>query len=302
MECPQCKADVPENEYCDQCMHRLSSPGVCRGCGQANRLEAKCCGFCGNPSIIAASGFVSISDKKDPASGLPFKIRCEKDGSELVLIPAGEFLMGSDGGKAIKGERPRHKVHVDAFYLDTLPVTVERYYKFCAKTGRKMPEQPDWYMSSHPVVGVTWYEARAYSDWVGKRLPTEAEWEKAARGGTETQYHFGDDASKLSEYAWFFGNSDGETHPVGMKKPNQFGLYDMHGNVWEWVQDWHHDSYNGAPNDGSAWESPKGSARMFRGGSWRGDAGDLRSANRCYFDVPGDRGSLLGFRPAWRGQ
>ncbi|MFZ4984629.1 MAG: formylglycine-generating enzyme family protein, partial [Blastocatellia bacterium] len=130
----------------------------------------------------------------------------------------------------------------------------------------------------------------------GFRLPTEAEWEYAARAGTTTQYSFGDDGSQLGEYAWFYENSGLTTHPVGEKKPNPFGLYDMHGNVWEWCADHYHENYKGAPEDGSAWlKSDMAAARVDRGGSWLHYAVGCRSANRNG-GAPGLRGDNLGFR------
>lgn len=128
------------------------------------------------------------------------------------------------------------------------------------------------------------------------RLPCEAEWEYVCRAGTTTRYSFGDDESKLGDYAWYSENSGSETHPVGQKKPNSWGLYDMHGNVLEWCQDKWHDNYNGAPSDGSSWdESGSSSLRVYRGGSWSRNAGDCRSAIR-YYDVPDFRYGFLGFR------
>ena len=125
------------------------------------------------------------------------------------------------------------------------------------------------------------------------RLPSEAEWEYAVRAGTTTRYSFGDSKSKLGDYAWYTENSDGKTHPVGQKNPNSWGLYDMHGNVWEWVQDSWHDSYDGAPADGSAWEKD-GADRVFRGSCWDRYAKNCRSAYRSHGAPRG--GNALGFR------
>ena len=126
-----------------------------------------------------------------------------------------------------------------------------------------------------PVESVSWKDVQEFVKKLNEkegtdkyRLPSEAEWEYACRAGTQTRYSFGDDESKLNEYAWYDKNSGSETHPVGQKKPNPWGLYDMHGNVWEWVQDRWHGDYNGAPSDGSAWEDGSGSDRVDRGGSW----------------------------------
>jgi formylglycine-generating enzyme required for sulfatase activity len=149
-----------------------------------------------------------------------------------------------------------------------------------------------------PVENVSWNDAKEFcrklSQMTGReyRLPTEAEWEYACRAGTTGAY-----AGDLDAMAWYDKNSGGKTHPVGQKQPNAFGLYDMHGNVWEWCEDDWHNSYNGAPNDGRAWVdiSARGSYRVFRGGGWNSYAVSCRSAYRnCW--APGDRGSRLGFR------
>ena len=125
------------------------------------------------------------------------------------------------------------------------------------------------------------------------RLPTEAEWEYACRSGTTTAYGFGDDASRLGDYGWFDGNSDSSTHPVGEKKPNAWGLYDMHGNVWEWCQDWYGDYPSGSATDPTG--ATSGSYRVIRGGSWSNDARYCRSAYRSW-RTPEARYNNLGFR------
>ena len=125
------------------------------------------------------------------------------------------------------------------------------------------------------------------------QLPTEAQWEYACRAGTTTEYSFGDDESKLGDYAWYKSNSGSKTHPVGQKKPNAWGLYDMHGNVWEWCQDWHGDYAGRAVTNPSG--ANLGSSRVFRGGSWFGPAGLCRSAGR-YWINPLGRYNHFGFR------
>jgi formylglycine-generating enzyme required for sulfatase activity len=157
-----------------------------------------------------------------------------------------------------------------------------------------------------PVINVTFDDAQRYVAWLNKttgktekgegyRLVTEAEWEYAARAGTTTAYSFGDDAIVLGEYAWFFLNSAARSHPVGEKKPNAFGLYDMHGIVDQWVQDCFHDTYYGAPMDGAAWVNEGCTARVGRGGHWANWQQHLRSATRQWLP-PSDRYSGLGFR------
>jgi formylglycine-generating enzyme required for sulfatase activity len=130
----------------------------------------------------------------------------------------------------------------------------------------------------------------------GYRLPSEAEWEYACRTGSDAEFSFGDDVERLDEFAWYSKNSGGRTHPVAEKESNAWGLYDMHGNVWEWVEDDWHGSYNGAPDDERAWiDSPRGSNRVIRGGSWGFDARACRSATRSSY-WPGYRSIRVGFR------
>jgi uncharacterized repeat protein (TIGR01451 family) len=220
-------------------------------------------------------------------------------GMEFVTIPAGEFEMGSpsdeEGRK--ENEGPVHHVNIEkAFHMGKYEVTQKQWRAI-------MGDNPSWFMGgdSLPVEWVSWNEVQEFIKKLNEkegtdkyRLPSEAEWEYACRAGTITRYSFGDSESKLGDYAWYSDNSDKKTHPVGQKKPNSWGLYDMHGNVWEWVQDSWHDGYNGAPADGSAWEGD-GADRVIRGGCWHDFARSCRSANRVHVG-PGLSYRDLGFR------
>jgi formylglycine-generating enzyme required for sulfatase activity len=147
-----------------------------------------------------------------------------------------------------------------------------------------------------PVVGVSWYDAKKFAEWAGLQLPSESQWEYACRAGTTTRYFTGDSQADLDQAGWYAGNSGDKLHPVGGKEPNAFGLYDMHGNVWEWCEDQWHESYEGAPKDGSAWvDREKGADRVFRGGAWCIIAVICRSAYRDW-DRPDNRDDGLGFR------
>jgi formylglycine-generating enzyme required for sulfatase activity len=215
----------------------------------------------------------------------------EKD---FVRIPSGEFEMGSLQGR--KYERPPRRVRIRSFEMGKFEVTQKQWWAV-------MDNSPSAFSGDdRPVEFITWNEVQDFcqrlSQKTGKtyRLPTEAEWEYAARGGTLTAFSFGDDENKLEEYGWYAANSGTSTHAVGTKLPNPFGLFDMHGNVWEWVEDSWHDNYEGAPSDGTAWRDSDGAAlRVIRGGSWLDNAVACRSAFR-YGDEPGNRRDNLGFR------
>ena len=220
----------------------------------------------------------------------------------MVLIPAGEFTMGSPKGIGDNDERPQHKVFLDAYRIDEYEVTVAQYKKFCEATGRKMPSAPSWgWQDTHPIVNVSWDDAVAYATNCGKRLPTEAEWEKAARAGASTKYCFGDNESDLKDYAWYYANANKQTHPVGTKKPNVFGLYDMHGNVWEWCSDIYDENYySNSPTNNPKGPSSKDNdpQRVYRGGSWFFKGGEFcRSAMRLR-NVSAGAGEWIGFRCA----
>lgn len=277
-----------------------------------------------------------------------------KDGAKMVLIPAGEFQMGTDPAEIpklveflksqgisiakedwFKDETPRHTVYVDAFYMDVYEVTNAQYRKFVQETGHREPEgwkiesitgrsvglksefkpwaDSDFNKDNQPVVCVSWEDAKAYAEWAGKRLPTEAEWEYAARGGlVGKRYVWGDDWPPPKDSGNFAdetlkktfpkariidGYDDGYAYaaPVGSYKPNGYGLYDMAGNVWEWCADWYDkDYYAYSPKlnpKGPDW----GSDRVLRGGSWLSYLGsNLRAAGRSNFAPIDDSG--VGFR------
>ncbi|NCR64980.1 MAG: formylglycine-generating enzyme family protein, partial [Microcystis aeruginosa LG11-05] len=217
---------------------------------------------------------------------------------EMVGLPAGQFLMGSPDSDpdAESFEKPQHLVKINSFAIGKYPVTQAQYQAVMGTNPSGFENNPQ-----NPVEQVSWDDAQAFcqklSQITGKtyRLPTEAEWEYACRAGTTTRYYFGDDANQLEDYAWYSGNSQQTTHPVGQKRPNAFGLYDMHGNVWEWCEDDWHDNYIGAPKDGSAWLTNDNDYRIRRGGSW------FRGPNRCrsaYRACDGRRGDYdhYGFR------
>ncbi|MDB9545188.1 SUMF1/EgtB/PvdO family nonheme iron enzyme [Microcystis aeruginosa CS-1036] len=217
---------------------------------------------------------------------------------EMVNLPAGEFLMGSPDSDpdARSYEKPPHQVQVNSFAIGKYPVTQAQYEAVMGTNPSHFKNNPQ-----NPVEQVNWNDAQAFcrklSQITGKtyRLPTEAEWEYACRAGTTTRYYFGDDANQLGDYAWYDGNSQKTTHPVGQKKPNAWGLYDMSGNVWEWCEDDWHDNYIGAPKDGSAWLKNGNNCSPVRGGSWCVNPNYCRSAFRSPYDRRDDDGNL-GFR------
>ncbi|GCA95934.1 SUMF1/EgtB/PvdO family nonheme iron enzyme [Microcystis aeruginosa] len=205
---------------------------------------------------------------------------------EMVSLPAGQFLMGSPDSDpdAASDEKPQHQVQVNSFAIGKYPVTQAQYQAVMGTNPSHFSNNPQ-----NLVEKVSWDDAQAFcqklSQITGKtyRLPTEAEWEYACRAGTTTRFYFGDDANQLGDYAWYIGNSQKTTHPVGQKKPNAWGLYDMSGNVWEWCEDNWHNNYIGAPKDGSAWLTNDNHSQILRGGAWYYLPYFCRSAFRISF-------------------
>ena len=233
----------------------------------------------------------------------------------LVSIPAGKFMMGSDTSRT---EQPIHDVSIpQAFHMSQHEVTFEQYDYFIWRmheAGLKhrstsesvdyeYPNDEGWGRDNRPVINVSWDDAQYYVNWVSKetgqqcRLPSEAEWEYAARAGTQSKYFWGDDIGTDNANCDRCGSKwDGkQTAPIGSFPANQFGLYDMHGNVFEWVQDIYQSSYEGAPSKGEAWIKGDGRRGVLRGGSWLGTPNDLRSASRYNYS-PVLRSNLIGFR------
>jgi acetoin utilization deacetylase AcuC-like enzyme/formylglycine-generating enzyme required for sulfatase activity len=223
------------------------------------------------------------------------KVVKTKTGIEMVVIPAGFFDMGSSKGAS--DETPVHKVLVDSFWMDRFEVVQEQFKKY------QISDPSHFKSPDRPLEQMNWTDAAIYCNerslaeglepcydeetWKcnfkanGYRLPTEAEWEYACRAGTTTDYSFGSDARKLKAHGWFAGNSSGKTQPVGQKKPNPWGLYDMHGNVAEWCNDYYSENYY----ENSPQKNPKGPAagkeRVLRGGAWNSTAVALRSSCRA---------------------
>ncbi len=236
------------------------------------------------------------------------------DGPMMVPIPGGTFQMGSsdcaadNAAEEYKFECPRRRVEIKSFEIGQYEVTFDEYSAFVLGTDvEKIPHDEDWDRDSRPVINVSWNDAKAYIGWLNKmvkgksfRLPTEAEWEYAARAGSATAYSYGGDESRLGEYAWFESNSGGKTHPVGQKKQNAWGLYDMHGNVSELVEDDWFPNYEGAPVDGRAWvKDPRSDRdrRLIRGGSWDLPAA-LSESSRRFKRRPDSSSRRVGFRLA----
>jgi serine/threonine-protein kinase len=225
-----------------------------------------------------------------------------KDGLKYVWIPPGTFMMGCSPGdnECSAEEKPAHQVKVtEGFWMGQTEVTVGAYKRFAAATARQMPPEPysswrpfnpGWGDVAMPIVDVTWDDAQAYCNWAGGRLPTEAEWEYAAHGGsTEARY------GPIDQVAWYASNSGQKTHEVGQKRANRFGLYDMLGNVWEWVNDWYDENYY----KNSPAQDPAGPAigqlRVLRGGSWFNDSRGVRVSDRNR-GLPDGWNNFVGFR------
>lgn len=218
-----------------------------------------------------------------------------KNSVKWVRVEGGEFLMGcSSADKDCYPDEAEHKVYVSTFEIAACEVTVEQYMYFCEQTGRQKPKEPPFgWQSQHPIVNVTWQDAADYAQWAGCRLPTEAEWEYAAKGGKQSKGYKYSGSNNPLEVGWCFENSAASTHPVGEKLPNELGIYDMSGNVWEWCSDWYGKYSSGAQ------ANPKGpydgSYRVVRGGSWDDNAKGCRSSNRTC-NSPGYRADYLGLR------
>ncbi|MDV6342381.1 SUMF1/EgtB/PvdO family nonheme iron enzyme [Nitrosomonas sp. Is24] len=233
------------------------------------------------------------------------KLKSGGEGPLMAVIPPGRFLMGSPLNELDRSDDgvPQHEIIIaQPFALGVAVVTFVEYDRFCEATGRR-PRDYDWGRGNRPVIDISWRDAQAYCAWISEqsnqpyRLPSEAEWEYACRAETQTPFHTGE---TINSQQANFNRKHGRTLPVRSFASNAFGLYDMHGNVWEWVQDCWHDNYHNAPDDGSAWLEKDGgecNLRVVRGGSWLSKAQNLRSALRLRFNTA-EANYYLGFRIA----
>jgi len=235
----------------------------------------------------------------------------DKDVASMVLVPAGEFTMGSNEGSS--HDKPEHKVFLDAYYMDMYEVTVGHYAKFLEATGMNPPpmwttmDQPAY--QNHPVVNVDWQDANNYCRWAGKRLPTEAEWEKAARGTDGRIYPWGNDPPdpRRANYGKEKWNKHAALLPAGQLKDGKspYGIYDLAGNVWEWVSDWYDPDYYPTSPSRNPQGPESGKYKVLRGGSWDFAPEDLRSSRRDLnipsstdYDSPAYQNFNSGFRCA----
>lgn len=260
-------------------------------------------------TLLLITGSCGDGDKSGTgASGTPAPAKTESGASgrggftnsigvEFVKIPAGSFTMGRDKNfeEGDDVETPQHKVTITRdFYLGKYEVTQAQWVAV-------MGSNPSNFMGrTNPVEQVSWDDVQVFLGKLnqmepgrGYRLPTEAEWEYACRAGSTTKYAFGDSENELGDYAWCYENSGERAHPVGQKRPNAWGLYDMHGNVWEWCEDWYGTYPSGSVTDPKG--STMGSRRVLRGGSWFDYAQSCRSAFRLVRS-PGNRDNSLGLR------
>jgi formylglycine-generating enzyme required for sulfatase activity len=259
--------------------------------------------FC---AVVGCDSKKSTASKRRAAGAKELTLDLgNKETMKLVLIPAGKFLMGSPETEKDRHEsETQHEVTISKpFYMGQYEVTQAQWEALMG------PKPPNFEGGNRPVQCVSWQESQEFCKKLSAkagctvRLPTEAEWEYACRAGTKTQYYFGDDASQLGQYAWYKDNSGEQTHDVGGKLPNPWGLYDMHGNLCEWCQDWSADYPAGpqtdpkGPSYGIERPGGGGTIRVLRGGSGDEDASRCRAAGRSGY-LPTYRVAFHGFRVA----
>lgn len=253
------------------------------------------------PKVDAAS--VRLQSIMEPFQVFRDNLRDGGMGPEMVVLPSGEFRMGCVNDRFAQ---PLHRVRINyQFAVGRYPVTFYEYDHFCSEEGITLADDNNWGRGNQPLINISWYDANAYCVWLSTqtgriyRLLSEAEWEYACRAGTQGNFYWKDrDGIKIHQYAWYNGNSDGRTQPIGGKQPNAWELYDTIGNVWEWCQDRWHDDYTDAPTDGTAWEKigfvsglvdrllhGNTDNRLLRGGSWSSSPARCRPSARLYLDA-----------------
>jgi formylglycine-generating enzyme required for sulfatase activity len=264
-----------------------------------------------SPPIARPVATAPAVPERSPGTVFRDRLADGSRGPEMVVVPAGRFLMGSPNSdkNARSDERPQHEVTISKPYaMGRYEVTFEEYDRFAQATGRALPGDAGWGRGKQPAIHVSFEDARAYAAWLSKetgesyRLPSEAEWEYAARAGTSTSYWWGSDMGNHHANCGDCGSQWDSRHtaPVGSFAANPYGLYDTAGNVWEWVEDCSHETYQGAPGDGLVWLDADGGdcgRRVVRGGSWDDNPRNLRSAGRLRLPT-GVAVNYAGFRLA----
>ena len=303
MRCPYCQADIQVNWLaCPACGVMLSEKKQCDACGELLGVDWKACPFCGKGAWRPTPHLATYHarGKREFANSV---------GLKLVLVRAGSFRLRSNEGD--DDETAVHMIRITKpFYLGVTTVTEGQWR---AVLGPRAPGEEPRDLNL-PVVNVSWEDCQSFCQRLTETerragllpsgasygLPTEVEWEYACRAGADTNYCFGDDAEGLDDYAWHRGNSSDGRHAVAQKQANAWGLYDMHGNVWEWCQDWYgEDYYEHTLVKGS--QGPHSNRfRVLRGGSWDSGAWNCRCATRLWYS-PGARSEYNGFRASLRG-
>ena len=271
----------------------------------------------GAQDMKVPSGCLAAQGAVGSYEGYASRVIQQKTGIELGLVPASAFTMGQVTSAECTSSMPAHEVTIERpFYLGITEVTNAQYNKFIAGSGYEgradvdpaydlyllhlrgksiMPTSDDF-----PVVYVSWHNAKAFCVWAGLDLPSEAEWEYCCRAGTRSVYGFGEDAGIYEEYGWAMTNSEGYPHQVAQLKPNAWGLYDMHGNVWEWCLDEYIYKYHGAPTDGSARYDNR-MTKVLRGSGWGCSTGAYpASAGARQNSAPTNAANDIGFRVVLR--
>jgi formylglycine-generating enzyme required for sulfatase activity len=283
--------------------------------------------------VISETPEVDESEKEDTSTPVtsqtsekPSTTSSTKAPENMVFVERGSFTMGDTWGDGYNDEKPTHKVTFTYdFYMGKYEVTFDEYDAFCTATKRTKPSDNGWGRGQRPVINVSWFDAIAYCNWLsdkenlpkayddkgnfldkdgrvttdpskvmGYRLPTEAEWEYAARGGNKSKGYKYSGSNTVGDVAWYNSNSGSKTQEVGKKLPNELGIYDMSGNVWEWCSDFYANYSNTEQTNPY---SNSGSFRVNRGGSWCYNATYTRVAYR-YFNAPASTNDRLGFRIA----
>jgi formylglycine-generating enzyme required for sulfatase activity len=258
------------------------------------------------PTTAEAALSPPVASQPPPRTAAPpqtLRDQITDGGPALVGVPGGSFRMGYDRDVLAPEETPAHPVQVPPVYIGRDEVTFAEYDRFARATGRPLPSDQGWGRGQRPVINVSWNDAQAYTAWMsgltGKRyrLPSEAEWEYAARAGTESFFWWGNILDSNLANCFDCGSQwdNRSTAPVGSFAANPFGLRDTAGNVMEWVADCYHDSYEGAPADGSAWTSGSCNARVARGGAFSKPSAAMHASRRSSF-APDTRLGFIGFR------